>query len=255
MDDSASPGVGLRLDGLANRDLNIGAIAAAAPNLQPVADILGVSVATVRQVLNSWGPGKFDAQLLLDGKAFNPSQLFHGVVTGQNVSGATMIPNALGLAGYNQHTWTGSWGSVSYWNAFVANLEMHGKGTFFDPRLDDPVQFPIAAKIVSAISERRPMKTGLRQSSPLINLSASPSRLDTNTRHRLLPQAAQRGAELFIGKARCNDCHVKPLWMSRDGTARTRGDRLEAPSRTVRRTGPTRHRTSRLSSSARTGDS
>ena len=58
---------------------------------------------------------------------------------------ATLIPPAFGLAGVNLHTWTG-WGSVPYWNAFVANLEMHGQGTFFDPRLDDAVQFPIAAR-------------------------------------------------------------------------------------------------------------
>ena len=58
---------------------------------------------------------------------------------------ATLIPPAFGLAGVNLHTWTG-WGSVTYWNAFVANLEMHGKGTFFDPRLDDAEQFPVAAR-------------------------------------------------------------------------------------------------------------
>ena len=62
----------------------------------------------------------------------------------QNVSGATLIPPAFGLAGVNLHTWTG-WGSVPYWNAFVANIEMHGKGNFYDPRLDNAAQFPIAA--------------------------------------------------------------------------------------------------------------
>ena len=46
-------------------------------------------------------------------------------------SAAILIPPAFGLAGVNLHTWTG-WGSVTHWNAFVANLEMHGKGTFFD---------------------------------------------------------------------------------------------------------------------------
>src|SRR5262245_33286649 len=146
VDNSLTFGVGRRLDGWANRDLNIGAVAAMAPNLQPVADMLGVDVATVRQALNSWGPGKFDAELFLDGKVFNPQQVSHGVVTGTNVSGATMNPNAFGLAGFNQHTWTGAWGTVTYWNAFVANLELHGKGTFFDPRLDDAAQFPVAAR-------------------------------------------------------------------------------------------------------------
>jgi hypothetical protein len=145
VDNSLAPGIGHRLDGWANRDLNVGAIVAAAPNLQPVADLLKTDVNTVRTVLNSWGPGKFDAELFMDGKAFNPQQVTDGVVTGTNVTGATLIPPAFGLSGVNLHTWTG-WGSVTHWNAFVANLEMHGKGTFFDPRLDDASQFPIAAE-------------------------------------------------------------------------------------------------------------
>src|SRR5687767_8370400 len=135
---SPNPGtgcVGHRLDGWANQDLNIGAIVALAPNLQPYVDLLGVDEATVREVLSSWGPGKFDASLLVDGKAFQPD----------GASAATLIPPAFGLAGVNLHTWTG-WGSVTHWNAFVANLEMRGQGTFFDPRLGDPEQFPIAAR-------------------------------------------------------------------------------------------------------------
>src|SRR5262249_30906978 len=132
VDNSVAPGIGKRIDGLANRDLNVGAIATAAPNLQPVADLLGVSASTVRTVLNSWGPGKFDAELFLDGKAFNPQQVTDGVVTGTNVSGAALIPNARGLAGHNLHTWTGGWGTVTYWNAFVAVNGLHGIGTFFD---------------------------------------------------------------------------------------------------------------------------
>ena len=99
-----------------------------------VAKLLTVDEATVRTVLTSWGPGKFDAELFMDGKAFNG-----------NKSAATLIPPAFGLAGVNLHTWTG-WGSVTHWNAFVANLEMHGKGTFFDPRLADSTRFPIAAQ-------------------------------------------------------------------------------------------------------------
>lgn len=90
---------------------------------------LGVNRATLETVLSSWGPGKFDAEIFLDGKAFNPRQETDGVVTGTNVPGATLIPNAYGLAGFNQHTWRGAWGTVTYWNAFVAVLEMHGKGT------------------------------------------------------------------------------------------------------------------------------
>lgn len=64
---------------------------------------------------------------------------------GTNVSGATLMPNARGLPGHNLHTWTGGWGTVTYWNAFVAVEELHGIGTFFDERFDDATQFPIAA--------------------------------------------------------------------------------------------------------------
>lgn len=70
VDNSIAPGIGRRLDGWANRDLNVGAIIALAPNLKPFADLLGVVEQTVRKVLLSWGPGKFDAELILEGKGF-----------------------------------------------------------------------------------------------------------------------------------------------------------------------------------------
>ncbi len=70
VDDALASGIGRRLDAWANRDLNVGAIVALASNLQPFVDLLGVDDGTVRAVLNSWGPGKFDAELILDGKAF-----------------------------------------------------------------------------------------------------------------------------------------------------------------------------------------
>ena len=120
--------IGRRLDGWANRDLNVGAIMALAPNITPVTRLLQIvdpslTDRQVRAVLHRWGPGKFDAALLLDGKTMHPT-------TG--MSAATLIPPVFRLAGVNNHTWTGAWGSVPYWNAFVANLEMHGQGTFFD---------------------------------------------------------------------------------------------------------------------------
>ena len=135
VDDSFSPGIGHRRDGWAARDLNIGLIASLAPNLQPVADLLKVDVPTVKNVLTSWGPGQFDAALDKDGKAFRPD--------GKPAS--TLIPPAFGLAGVNLHTWTG-FGSVTYWNAYVAATEMHGSGTFFDERLKNSQQFPVAAR-------------------------------------------------------------------------------------------------------------
>ena len=135
VDNSFAPGIGQRLDGWANRDLDVGAIIALAPDLGSFVSLLGVVEETVRTVLRSWGPGKFDAELILDGKAFRPD----------GKPAATLLPPAFGLAGVNLHTWTG-WGSVTHWNAFVANLEMGGQGTFFDPRLNDAEQFPIAAR-------------------------------------------------------------------------------------------------------------
>lgn len=214
VDNSVAAGIGRRLDGWANRDLDVGKIIAAAPDLTSFATLLGVSVPTVRAVLQSWGPGKFDAELFLDGKAFNPQQVSHGVATGNNVSGATLIPNAYGLAGFNQHTWTGAWGTVTYWNAFVANLEMHGKGRFFDPRLNDPAQFPIAAAngfgdlpYISPDDDRITSKLPALHFYQLALPAPSPRPgVDFD------PAAAARGDELFSGKAGCNNCHVDPLW-------------------------------------------
>ena len=128
-------GVGRRLDGWPNRDLNVGAIVVLSPTLKPFEDVLGIPESEIRRVLASWGPGKFDAELVLDGKAFGPG----------GKSAATLLPPAFGLAGVSLQTWTG-WGSVTSWNAFVANLGMHGKGTFYDPRLNDRTKFPIAAR-------------------------------------------------------------------------------------------------------------
>src|SRR5512142_3401692 len=144
VDNSFAPGIGKRLDGWSNQDLNVGAIIGLSPDLSPLQTLLNTDRATVEAVLASWGPGRFDAELVLDGKAFNTQQTTDGVVNPDPVSGATLIPPAFGLAGVNLHTWTG-WGSVPYWNAFVANLEMHGKGNFYDPRLDNAAKFPIAA--------------------------------------------------------------------------------------------------------------
>jgi hypothetical protein len=203
VDNSFTFGIGSRLDGRANRDLNVGAIVALAPNLQPIADLLNVGVPTVRQVLNSWGPGKFDAELILDGKAFRPD----------GKSSATLIPPAFGLAGINLHTWTG-WGSVTHWNAFVANLEMHGVGRFFDPRLNNPAQFPIAASHGFAdLPHIDPDHDLITKKLPALHFYQLALRAPKPQAGRDFdPAAASRGDKLFGGKARCNNCHVEPLW-------------------------------------------
>jgi cytochrome c5 len=199
VDDSFAPGIGRRLDGWANRDLNVGAITALSPNLQPVADLLGVDQATVRTVLQSWGPGKFDAELLLDGKAFRPD----------GKSAATLIPPAFGLAGVNLHTWTG-WGSVTHWNAFVANLEMHGQGTFYDPRLNDPVKFPIAARAGFGNVRANPdLITAKLPALQFYQLAIPAPEPPPGTFNRA---AAARGEGVFNGQARCSTCHVPPIF-------------------------------------------
>ena len=209
VDDSFAPGIGRRLDGWANRDLNVGAIIALSPDLSPFETILGVDRDTVVAVLNSWGPGKFDAELVLDGKAFNPEQVTDGVVTGTNVPGATLLPPAFGLAGVNLHTYTG-WGSIPHWNAYVANVLMHGKGNFYDPRLDNAEQFPLAAAngfghIQSDVDLITPKLPALHayQLSLLAPMPPEGS---------FRPRAAARGQELFEGKANCASCHVPPLF-------------------------------------------
>jgi hypothetical protein len=150
-------------------------------------------------VLAGWGPGKFDAELFLDGKGFRPD----------GKSSAVLIPPAFGLAGVNLHTWTG-WGSVPYWNAFVAVLEMHGKGTFFDPRLDDTTQFPVAARAGSGHVHNDPdlvtAKLGPLQS---YQLSISAPKPPAGSFDQ---DAAERGKELFEGQAKCSTCHVAPLF-------------------------------------------
>jgi hypothetical protein len=113
------------------------------------------------------------------------------------------------LAGFNLATWTG-WGSVTYWNAFVSNLEMRGMGTFFDERLTDAEKFPIAAE--NGFND-------IRNTPDLI----TPKLADLHFYQLALPApeppagsfdtaAAQRGEELFSGKAECARCHVPPLY-------------------------------------------
>ena len=199
VDNSFAPGIGNRLDGWANRDLNIGAIVALAPRLEPFTDLLGVDAPTVRAVLNSWGPGKFDAELLLDGKAFRPD----------GRPAATLIPPAFGLAGVNLHTWTG-WGAISHWNALVANLEMHGKGTFFDPRLDDASRFPIAAR--EGFGHVRAEEDQITPALPELHIYQLALEAPPGPRGTYSASAAKRGRAIFNGKAQCASCHVPPLF-------------------------------------------
>lgn len=242
VDDSFATGIGHRLDGWANRDLNVGAIVGLAPNLDPVTDLLGVDEATVRAVLASWGPGRFDAELFLDGKAFSPD----------GRSASTLIPPAFGLAGVNLHTWTG-WGSVTHWNAFVAVLEMHGKGTFFDPRLDDPVRFPVAARAASAMSATTPTWSRPSWRHSISTSSPSPLPPRRTGRSTARPPLEARRCSTARRTARAATC--RPCSPSRAGTCtreRRSGSTTSRP--TVRPTGATAHLPSRASGRTRRAD-
>ncbi|HYS75406.1 MAG TPA: hypothetical protein VEM38_04825 [Burkholderiales bacterium] len=199
VDDSFAPGIGERLDGRANRDLNVGLIVSLAPNLTPIAELLQVDVATVKAVLNSWGPGRFDAELDKDGKAFRPDG-------GQ---AGTLIPPAFGLAGVNLHTWTG-FGSVPYWNAYVAVTEMHGSGTFFDQRLSDPVQYPVSARSGSWNTRGTPdLVTAKLPALHAYQLALKAPKPPVGS---FDAAAAERGKEVFDSQGKCATCHVPPLY-------------------------------------------
>jgi len=108
VDDSFAPGIGKRLDGWPNRDLNPGAIIALSPALD----------AATKAQLNAWGAGKYDPRFNLDG-----------------LSKPTVIPPAYGLEGVHKVTYTGDGTELAYWNRYVAVTQMGGSGSFTEPRL------------------------------------------------------------------------------------------------------------------------
>ncbi len=107
VDDSFAPGIGKRLDGWANRDLDPGAIIALSPALG----------AAAKAVYNSWGKGRYDPRFNFDG-----------------INGPQAIPPAYGLAGVHRETATGDGEDLAYWNRYVAVTQMGGHGTFTEPR-------------------------------------------------------------------------------------------------------------------------
>jgi len=121
VDDRVAPGIGSRLDGWPNRDLNPGAIIALSPAIP----------AAQKAIYNSWGPGKYDPRFNID-----------------HISGPVLIPPAYGLAGVNLETYTGD-GPIPYWNDYVAVTQMHGLGNFSDPRLGPAYTFTSQVDLVS----------------------------------------------------------------------------------------------------------
>jgi hypothetical protein len=199
VDDSLAPGIGHRLDGWPARDLNVGAIVSLAPDLKHFTDLLGADLPTVKKVLASWGPGCYDAELDKDGKALRPD----------GKRACTLIPPAYGLAGVNLHTWTG-FGSVPYWNAYVGVGEMHGSGTFFDARLSDPAQYPVAAKSGSWNVRSKPDQITAKLAALHFYQLAIPAPKPPSGSFDTAAAAA--GKDVFNNKAKCASCHVPPLY-------------------------------------------
>ena len=198
VDNSFAPGIGKRLDGWPNRDLNVGAIVSLAPNLTPFTETLGVDVETVKKVLASWGPGRYDAELNKDGKAFRPD----------GEQAGTLLPPAFGLAGVDLATWTG-FGSVTYWNAYVGVTQMHGLGTFFDPRFDNEEQYPVSAKSGAGNTRDKPDRVTPKLAAlHFYQLSIPAPKAPAGSYDEA---AFERGKAIF-NAAGCATCHVPPLF-------------------------------------------
>ena len=165
VDNSFAPGIGHRLDGWANTTLNPGAIVALSPAVSPA----------LKQILQSWGPGKYDPRINFDG-----------------LNTPIVIPPAYGLAGVDKETFTAE-GPVSYWNAYVAVTQMHGQGNFSDPRL--------GIHVVQTPDLVTPKLTALRQ----YQLSIAAPKPASGTYDAA---AADRGKAIFNGAANCATCHV-----------------------------------------------
>ncbi len=164
VDDSVMPGIGHRLDGFPNRDLNVGAIVALSPVLDDAA----------KAVLNSWGPGYYDARWNQDG-----------------LNDPTVIPPAYGLREVALETFTGE-GPVSYWNAYVAVTQMHGQGSFSDPR--------VGLEIVADPDLVTPKLRALAEYQHSLPAPAPPAgSFDV--------AAAERGRAVFTGAGTCASCH------------------------------------------------
>lgn len=165
VDNSFAPGIGHRQDGFANTKLNPGAIIATSPALNDAQ----------RAVYSSWGPGLYDPRFSIDGK-----------------NTPIVIPPAYGLARVSHETFTGD-GPVSYWNAYVAVTQMHGRGNFTDSRLGI-VRTASPDLVTSKLPALRAYQLSIKAPAP------PAGSFDV--------AASTRGRELFNGKARCSSCHV-----------------------------------------------
>lgn len=174
VDNSFALGIGKRLDGWPNRDLNAGAIIALSPAL----------TAAQKAVFNSWGPGKYDPRFNIDG-----------------LNKPVVIPPAYGLAGIHKITFTGDGDDIAYWNRYVAVTQMGGLGTFTEPRLP-PFPLIVTNGTVDLVSDKLPALQAYQ-----LSLAAPPAPAGSFD-----VAAAARGKTLFEGKAQCVACHTGALF-------------------------------------------
>ena len=173
VDNSFAPGIGKRLDGWPNHDLNVGAIVALSP-------ALAADTAT-KNVLNSWGPGKYDPRNNFDG-----------------LNGPAVIPPAYGLNGIHSITVTGDGSDIEYWNRYVAVTQMGGHGSFSEPRtgVDVQLQAGVTDLVSSKLAGLQAYQLSLAAPQPPVG--------------SFDPAAAARGRALFAGAAGCAACHSGP---------------------------------------------
>jgi len=171
VDNSVMKGIGRRLDGYPNLDLDPGRILALSPHFADQPPVLAV--------LQSWGPGKYDAYFNHDG-----------------INDPVVIPPAYGLQDVALETYSGE-GPISYWNAYVAVTQMHGQGNFSDKRLGIDI---------TASPDRVTPKLGVLLQYQLSLQTPDPP---AGSFH---PGTAAMGETLFNGKARCAQCHVPPTF-------------------------------------------
>jgi len=184
VDNSLAPGIGKRLDGWPNRDLNVGLIVNLSPS--PVID-------PFRQEFAQWGPGKYDARHhIFDG---NNLMLLQGA-TATPPTIPVVIPPAFGLQGVGFETYTGD-GPISYWNNYVGVTQMGGQGVFIDPRIGvNVVQKP------DRVTRQLPALLDYQLS--LLAPAAPPGSFNQ--------AMAASGEILFNNKARCGTCHIAPTY-------------------------------------------
>ena len=176
VDNSFAPGIGSRLDGWANTDLNVGAIAALSPALDDA----------TKAEFRTWGPGKYDPRH----HAFDGTNL----ISLNSPSLPIVIPPIYGLKGVGFETVTAD-GPISYWNAYVGVGQMGGQGTFIDRRIG------------LAIRQTPDLVTPKLRALLEYQLSLRPPRVSKNS----LDQAAvSRGKHLFSHEAGCATCHESP---------------------------------------------